>query len=311
MTTVSSGQTSSTVLVAGDTLSIAFDTAEQAVVQVFGTGGQQRFSGSITTSQNIGPFFGGDTAYVQALRGAVDYTIIPAVTVPTYGTATVVRQLTGDYTITAADDNVIFYATTTIVVTVPDLSPNPQVIVLPPTSGSVTFRAAGSVTFNGSAADVVRNYSTDPFGVCLAPRYGTPNAYGLNSGTYNFAGLSGNPGDNAAMAAALALKQDIANPGADKLTGNHTLVLADYNKCYFSASTSARTIIIPSGLPTYFKFYVGLTTGSGALTVNNGAGVTMYSQGGAYRITAMGAFGEVRCTGDQDKYMFLGSSWVV
>lgn len=313
MTTVTSGNTGSTVLAEGDQVLIAFDTAEEAVVLVQAPSGKAKFSGAITVTQVIGPFSVGDTLYVTAKRGSVDYTILPATPNPPSNLATRITQLTGDYTLTAADDNVIFYATLPVIVTVPVLATMPACIFITPGSGSVTLHPTGGTLLNGATADILRSRVTDPAGFALSPVYGDSNNYSVTSGSSTFATLSGNPTDNSLLATALAGKVDALVQPAKKMTANYTLNAGDIGRTFYTQAAATRQVIVPAGLPTNFWFDVQVRQGATSdITVNNGAGVSFVSVGNAYRLTQVGATGRVQCDGDQDSYFFSGTPyWVV
>ncbi len=88
--------------------------------------------------------------------------------------------LSGNYTLTAADDGLVFNASTALVLTVPSgLSPRPAVIVVPPASGNVTVRFSGGVTGNAATSDILRGRTANLTGFVIQP-YAEADAYGVS-----------------------------------------------------------------------------------------------------------------------------------
>ena len=81
--------------------------------------------------------------------------------------------------ITAADAGKVLRATAAITLTWPTgLSPQPEVIVIPPLSGVLLLATSGGVTLNGSTGTLERSRGANPAGVYVTPT-GT-NTYGVS-----------------------------------------------------------------------------------------------------------------------------------
>lgn len=221
--------------------------------------------------------------------------------------------LNADYVLGPQDDQRVFTVTVPVTITIPPIYSNVSCTFVFGNTGSVTIHPLTGVTVGGVTADQVKNQSTDPAGFVLSSIIGFTTSYVVTASSATFANIGGAYTDNAALAAAIAAKANIAVPASFKLLANHTLVAADHNGLFYTTASSSRSVIIPQGLPTYFRFFVAvLSGGTSDVTVGVNAGVTRISVNNAYRMTQVAAIGEVRCTGDQDTFMFMPNPyWVV
>lgn len=74
MATVSAGSSASETLTGKSTITVALDSAERAIVSAT-RGGVEVSRATVSNGQTVGPFLSGDVVTVEALRGAVDYTV--------------------------------------------------------------------------------------------------------------------------------------------------------------------------------------------------------------------------------------------
>ena len=88
--------------------------------------------------------------------------------------------LYGDYTVTAADDGVIFNCTTALTITIPELlSPRPSFIVNPPATGNVSLDPTGAAQLNGAGTTLTRSRANNPAGVAVVA-YAESDGYGVS-----------------------------------------------------------------------------------------------------------------------------------
>lgn len=87
------------------------------------------------------------------------------------------QLLSSNRTITALDEGKVFECTTALTITIPvGLSPRPDFIVIPPSSGNVTISAGVGATVNGSGT---RSLASNPAGVAVVAYINT-DAYGVS-----------------------------------------------------------------------------------------------------------------------------------
>ena len=175
-------------------------------------------------------------------------------------------QLTGPYTLTANDDGKLFWANTSISVTLPaGLSPMPLVMFDPPAAGSITVTPTGGATIAASTSPYAINRATNPSGVCaLSPYLDTANAYGVTTSGSAFSALTGLPTDNAALSTTLAGLAAV-QPDGSKQTTAYTLTSADHDGFVWLAAQAAdKAISVPATLPNNFRCFVGYLNNSAA-----------------------------------------------
>lgn len=169
MTTVTIGTTSTFTFVGPDSLSMSLAQGTQARVSVTSSTGIQKYSNAITESRTIGPFSTGDVASVTAMRGSVDYVSVP----------NGAQVLTGNYTLSAADDQKQFWCNAALTISIPDgLSPRPSITVTPPATGNLTISMLGAEQVNG-ASSATRARSANLAGIALTG-YRDTTGYGLS-----------------------------------------------------------------------------------------------------------------------------------
>jgi hypothetical protein len=248
------------------------------------------------------------------------------------GTATAI-SLSSDHVLAASDDNVIYYVTGPILVTVPSgLAPKPNVGFVCPPTGSITLRVSGAATHDGGlTTDVVKNRGTDPAGFSVLPATLPSDAssqdYLYSGGLATFGNLGGNATDNASLVAQFPtfarVPYGMHNRVRYHLTGNLQI---DPSQCvdgglyppgtvFYNNSGANKVVTMNQGAPLNWWFELRHESGSSfATSVAKGTGVswTTRQTGGSdmLRITQQGGMGLVRSYA-QDKYEFGGSDWVV
>jgi len=89
-----------------------------------------------------------------------------------------VVDVSSSRSVTAADDGKMLRATTAITLTWPSgLSPQPNILVMPPASGSVSLAASGT-TLNAASTTLTRSRAANPAGVAVMSQ--GANAYGVS-----------------------------------------------------------------------------------------------------------------------------------
>ncbi len=95
-----------------------------------------------------------------------------------YQAGTVIR-LAADYTLSSADDQRTFHASTTLTVTVPKgMNPQPSVIIDCPLSGTLSIASNGTL-LNGATTTLTRTRANNPIGVAIT-QHTTPDSYGVS-----------------------------------------------------------------------------------------------------------------------------------
>ena len=90
------------------------------------------------------------------------------------------ESLTGDRTITAADDARTFNCTTALTITIPELlSPRPSFIVNPPPTGNVSLDPTGAAQLNGAGTTLTRSRASNPAGIAVVA-YAESDGYGVS-----------------------------------------------------------------------------------------------------------------------------------
>ncbi len=122
----------------------------------------------------------GDTIQVVDLNMQV-YTWNGSAWINPVGSTSAPVTLSADYTVTAADDGVIFNCTAALTITTPaGLSPKPSFIPVPPPTGDLSLAFTGGATGNGSAATQTRTRANNPAGVVVIPYADVTNGYGVS-----------------------------------------------------------------------------------------------------------------------------------
>lgn len=89
-------------------------------------------------------------------------------------------DLSANYTVTPADDGVIFNCTAALTITIPaGLSPKPSFIPVPPPTGNLSLAFTGGATGNGSAATQAFTRASNPAGVAVVA-YAESDGYGVS-----------------------------------------------------------------------------------------------------------------------------------
>ncbi len=193
-------------------------------------------------------------------------------------------NLSADYTVTSADDGVIFNCTAALTITTPaGLSPKPSFIPVPPPTGNLSLAFTGGATGNGSAATQTFTRATSPTGVAVVAYEDGANGYGVGAGgsggATTFAALTDKatvdlPAVNTPLAAALSAKANATVEAT--ISANRTITSADDGGIF--PCTTALTITVPGGLTPRPGFIPvppptgNLTlTPSGAATLNGAA----------------------------------------
>lgn len=159
--------------------------------------------------RTIGPLSVGDAFTIAADIGQVlvEYdTLADSDTAP--------RTISVPYTLQPTDDKATLVVTAAVTITVPlGLTLVYGVLIRCPSSGTVTVApGTGAVLLNGVSASVGRTRTTGPSGFSITPN-AEANSWGVTNSivAQSFLGLAGLPTDNVALAAALALKADVAS----------------------------------------------------------------------------------------------------
>lgn len=203
--------------------------------------------------------FGGYANQVEVVLNltAGSCIVIVSDTPPATVAAVTPVQLTGNYTLVPGDDGKIFQgqAGSALTVTVPTgLGWVTGAIFKPANTGSITLHPV-TATINGASSDIAINITTNPIPAALVATNVTDN-YGLTASS-TFAGLSGAPTDNTALATALNGKAAVQAGGAQTVT-NYTLAASDHDGViWIKAQTTDKTITVPTGLPTNFRCFIG------------------------------------------------------
>jgi hypothetical protein len=225
------------------------------------------------------------TVYFSGVDG------LSATDIANLGTTTpLVVPLSGNYTLSSADDGTTFYATTAINVTIPTgLSPMPSVLFIPPAAGSITLIPATGVILAGGTSNIAVNMSTNPAGAGLVPLYGQTDNYGIaqsnpGSSAAPWSGLTGAPTDNTAFNTWVAANVPAVDPTGVKKSAAYTLAASDHHgNVWLAAQAGDKTFTIPAGLPANFKCCIGYsntTAAAGRLILNlaSGVNVNWYTQ---------------------------------
>lgn len=112
-----------------------------------------------------------------------------------------------------------------------------------------------------------------------------------SGGSASFATLTGEPGDNASLADALAEKAPVLLPPSDQ-SGDYTFALGDLTVAKISTSAVAVEWTIPANVDVEFPVGCSLfciQAGDGAVTFVPDAGVTLESVGAALTTSGVNA----------------------
>lgn len=231
------------------------------------------------------------------------------------GIVTIVH-LSADYTLTTADNEKIFVIDTNIIVTVPELASPTEATFIPTTGGSVTLHPGTvNVILDGANSDLVRSKITDRAGFSLVPNYDAANQYTTTKSTLGFVDLTGAPGDNTALATALAGKAAVPQAplklaGALTLDGTTSGAGNDayQNRIIFvNGSAADRTVTIGAGLRTDIKIdFARGPAGVGNLVFAAGSGVTLWTKNSTgTRLSTPGTGARLLGTGITDTFFLI------
>lgn len=249
----------------------------------------------------------------------------------------VVTPLVADHVLSSADDNTIFFASATVLVTVPDgLNPKPNCGFFCPAAGSITIRMGAAATHDGGlTSDVVKTRATDPWGFNVSPvdlpTDVSKHDYAISAGFATFATLPDPATNNASL---VALFPQIVNMAEysqvsgtrirSSLGGALTLDPAQCvhggatppGVCLRNISNGNRVVTLPTGMPLGYWFELRHDTAQAGVTtsVAKSGGVSWNPRqvGGsdALKLASQGFAGFARMYG-VDQWEFLGSDWTV
>lgn len=204
--------------------------------------------------------------------------------IPTGAAASTFRQVTlsGDRTLSAADDGTYFTAPegTVYTVTIPTgLGLIYGCVFAPPLTGSITLHPTGGAMLNGGTTDLAISIAIYSTPASLSPTAITDN-YGVPIDGGTFAGLTDDPRNNTLLAGYLDALVT-APPSPAKITGAYTVLASDNGAfIWLSAQGVDKIVTFPAALAGDSPFmcfigYVNLTAAAGRCNIKAGGSGTL------------------------------------